>query len=121
MILSPRRRSPRRGISPGMSFCIMPPRPVKSGFSPHFPRGSIGPQTEECSMAQPALGGPFSETDLGDELRAGPVHRALLGGRDTPTPGACGRVGEICEGTGRHGERPELLEQPDGRVIADDL
>src|SRR5215831_1285838 len=111
MILSPRRKSPRRGISPGMSFCIMPPSPSKSGFSPHFPGGFVSPQTEECSMAQPALAGPFSETDLSDEVRADPAHLMHLVCRDATTPPAGGRVGEICEGTGRHGKRPELLEQ----------
>src|SRR5579863_5465613 len=62
-------------------------------------------------MAKPALGSPFRESHLGDELRAGPLHLRHLIGGDASTPAARAGIRQIIEGTVRCMQRSQLREK----------
>src|SRR5215469_6681886 len=113
MTLSARRRSPRRGVSPGTSIRIAAParRPAhkianaNSSFATHRARGLIKPQAQECGVTQTMVGGPLREADLRHELGPRPLHLAhlLRGNATTPVSGA--RIGEVRERTRGDGQR----------------
>src|SRR6185312_7347315 len=83
----------------------------RSRLAVHVLRGLVRAETQELRMAQPAFGGPFYESDLGEELRFDPLEGLHFRGSDPAAPARGVGIRQVGKGAAGRAQGLEIVQQ----------
>src|SRR6185312_8086646 len=88
----------------------------RSRLAVHVLRGLVRAETQELRMAQPAFGGPFYESDLGEELRFDPLEGLHFRGGDPAAPARGVGIRQVGKGAAGRAQWLQVLKQAPTQV-----